>query len=91
MNIVFIVGDLTGAKPEAMRPIASISLFLMWCKIFYFLRLFETTAPIVRMIMQIISDMKTFSFVLFLAVLGFANTFYILSLNGISYKECAAS
>ena len=51
MNIVFIVGDMLGAKPESMRPIAATSLFLMWGKFFYFFRLFETTAPIVRMIM----------------------------------------
>ena len=39
--------------------------------------------------MQIISDMSTFSFVLFIAVLGFANTFYLLALNGIDYKACS--
>ena len=68
-----------------MRPIAAVAIFIMWMKFFYFLRLFETTAPVVRMIMQIISDMTTFSFVLTIAVLGFANTFYILALNGVDY------
>ena len=71
-----------------MRPIAAVAIFIMWMKFFYFLRLFKTTAPIVRMIMQIISDMTTFSFVLTIAVVGFANTFYILSLNGVDYKAC---
>jgi len=32
--------------------------------------------------------MSTFSFVLFIAFLGFANTFYILALNGVDYSAC---
>ena len=85
INTAFVIGDLMSLELQTMRPIAAVAIFIMWMKFFYFLRLFETTAPVVRMIMQIISDMTTFSFVLTIAVLGFANTFYILALNGVDY------
>ena len=62
----------------------------MWTKFFYFLRLFQKTAPLVRMIMQIVSDMSTFSFVITLAFIGFGNTFYILALNSRDYTvDCS--
>src|SRR5438105_7066261 len=60
----------------------------MWVKLFYFLRLFKITAPIVRMIVQILKYMLIFSFVYFLALIGFGNTFYILARNGIDYNKC---
>jgi hypothetical protein len=53
----------------------------MWWKFFYFLRIFQSTAPLVRMLFQIASDMVTFAVVLGVAVLAFANSFHILSLN----------
>ena len=88
LNIAFVVCDLTEVDMAKTRPLGAAAIFLMWCKLFYFLRLFQVTAPLVRMIMQIITDMSIFSFVFTLAVLGFGNTFYILALNGINYNDC---
>ena len=50
-------------------------------KIFYFLRIFFTTGYLIRMIIEIIKDMKYFLSVLMLATIAFANSFYIFGRN----------
>ena len=50
LNIAFVVCDLAKVEPNSVRALGSTAVFIMWLKFFYFLRLFETTAPIVRMI-----------------------------------------
>lgn len=40
LNIAFIVCDLTDVDVAKIRPLGSAAIFLMWCKLFYFLRLF---------------------------------------------------
>ena len=64
-----------------MRGFCALAVFIMWLKLFYFLRLFDSTAPLVRMIIQIIQDMTIFSFVLFLAIGALTNAFIILDYN----------
>ena len=54
----------------------------MWFKLFYLLRLFFKTAFLVRMILEIVNDMKMFVFVFLLAIGAFAHGFFLLSLNG---------
>ena len=53
----------------------------MWVKLFYFLRIFFSTAHLIRMIIEIISDMKYFLLILMLAILAFTNAFHILGRN----------
>jgi hypothetical protein len=45
---------------------------------FYFLRIFHPTAAFIRMITEVIKDMSIFTFMLFIALLAFTNSFYIL-------------
>jgi hypothetical protein len=60
---------------------SSISVFFMYLKLFYFMRLFAPTAALIRMIIEICKDMYVFLILFFFAVIAFANTQYILSLN----------
>jgi hypothetical protein len=53
----------------------------MWLKLFYFLRLFSTSASLIRLIIQVFCDMFTFGMVLSIAFIGFGNTFYIYAWN----------
>ena len=78
LNVVTIVCDLAGVRAVDVATLAAISVLLMWLKAFYFLRIFEATASLVRMIVEITADMKYFLVMLMLAVLAFANAFYIL-------------
>jgi hypothetical protein len=45
-------------------------------------------ANIVRMIMNIIEDMRAFAFVFTIAVVGFANSYYILALMSYDKELC---
>jgi hypothetical protein len=60
------------------RPIASICLIILWIKCFYFLRVFESTSRLIRMIIEIVNDMKNFLMVLVIGIFGFSGGFYIL-------------
>ena len=59
----------------------SWAVLLMWLKVFYFGRIFESTAALITMVIQITFDMKYFLVVFILAVAGFGNCFMILSRN----------
>jgi hypothetical protein len=78
MNLSFVVIDLCEVDPQKIRPVGSCCVMLMWVKLFYFMRLFQPTAAMIRMIVQICMDMYTFAFVLALAMIGFGNSFYIM-------------
>ena len=90
LNIGFIVSHLAGANEIKMRPFGAITVIVMWCKLIKYLKLFRQTAPLVRMIMQIVSDMKTFSIVFALAVISFGNCFFILTRIDRDYEKCNA-
>ena len=40
LNIAFVVCDLTNVDVAKTRPLGATAIFLMWIKLFYFLRLF---------------------------------------------------
>ncbi|CDW76983.1 wd-40 repeat protein [Stylonychia lemnae] len=81
LNIAFILLDLSNVESTKVRPLVSVAVFLMWIKLFYFMRLFQPTASFIRMIVQIFLDMSTFLLFLVIALVGFGNTFYILAVN----------
>ena len=66
---------------QSTRALASVAVLIMWMKLFYFCRIFDLTAGLVRMIVEITKDMSNFLFVLTIAIFGFANCFYLLSEN----------
>lgn len=61
-----------------LRVISSIALIVLWIKLFYFLRVYESTANLIRMIIEIFNDIKNFLIVLFIGIIGFSGGFYIL-------------
>jgi hypothetical protein len=81
INLAYIAVVLTKMRFIEARPLGACCVFIMWLKMFYFLRLFNTTASIIRLIIQVFKDMTTFAIVLFIAIIGFGNTFYIYSNN----------
>lgn len=55
-----------------------ITLF-MWFKVLYFFRIFEATSYLIRIIVEVVKDMRHFLVVLFTTIIGFGNAFLILS------------
>lgn len=78
LNLVTIILDLVNQNTLDSNSVGAVAVLLMWMKLFYFLRIFSSTAHLIRMIIEIISDMRYFVLVLMLAVLAFGNSFYIL-------------
>ena len=81
LNVVTMICDLVQLPSQDVATLAAIAVLFMWLKTFYFLRIFSSTASLVRMIIEITSDMKYFLVVLMMAVLAFTNAFYILTVN----------
>ena len=85
LNITFIVCDLTEVNPFKFRSLGAAAIFLIWIKLFYFLRLFSPTSNMIRMIIECCRDMASFAFVLLIAMVAFGNVFYILDMNTYLY------
>jgi hypothetical protein len=81
--IIFTITDFAdNVSPKFQREIGSVSMFLLWIKFFYFLRIFSPTSAFIRMITEIIKDMGVFSLIYLLAVFAFANAYFLLDGGG---------
>jgi hypothetical protein len=76
--MLVLIADLGNLDKNVKRPVAAICLIVLWIKMFYFLRVFDSTSKLIRMIIEIVNDMKTFLIVLIIGVLGFTGGLYIL-------------
>jgi len=85
--IVYGILVLSEANPINVRPLASLIILCMWIKLLYFLRLFLPTLYMINMIIQVFWDMYTFLVVMALAMLSFANSFYIVSINTLEVER----
>ena len=76
--------ELANADFKDINRVSGISVLILYFKLFYFLRIFFATAYLVRMIIEIILDMKFFVTVLLIGTMAFANSFYIFGRNSSS-------
>ena len=58
--------------------IGSLASFLIWIKLFYYLRIFRPTSSFIRMIVEMIKDIRVFLLIFFIGVFAFANFYYII-------------
>ena len=65
---------LSSMQIHNVKVVAALSIFMMYIKLFYWLRLFESSAAFIRMIKEIISDCVPFGVFLFVCVAMFSNT-----------------
>ena len=85
LNIAFIACDLNGINPLKVRPLGIMAVAVIWMKLFYFLRLFNPTSAMIRMISEVAKDIRPFGTVVFLAMMAWGNVFFILDINDYSY------
>lgn len=78
---LLVILDMLDMPDEYLRPVISITVLIFFLRLFYFLRIFDSTSYIVRIIIEITLDIKIFILVLFVGVAGFGFSFYILSNN----------
>ena len=81
LAMILIVWDIfTFTSVTIVEPaLWSIVAFLMWLKFLYFFRIFEPTAYLIRMIIEVAIDMRAFMIVLIVCIIAFGNAFLILS------------
>lgn len=61
--------------------------FFMWFKFLYFLRIFTSFGYLIRMIVEVIKDMRNFFLVLFITIAAFGDSFLALSLGNKEESE----
>lgn len=83
-NLIILIMDLAGMYDRDLTTLMSIAVLIVWLKLFYFGRIFLATAAMIRMVIEIIYDMKYFLLILLLAIAGFGNCYYILASNNTS-------
>jgi len=66
-------------KPGFIDTVHAVTCLLMWLKFLYFLRLFESTSHLVRVIFNMLWETKTFIGILFIFYMAFGEAFLRLS------------
>jgi hypothetical protein len=61
--------------------VAGFAVFFLWMKVFYFFRIFRPTSAFIRMIMEMLFDIKIFLLIFFTGILAFSNAFYVFDLR----------
>lgn len=75
----------SGNKDEHELPIQvgvkAVATLMIWLKFLYYLRIFEATSSLIRMITQVVVDIRYFLMVLLLTIVAFGDAFKTIS-NG---------
>lgn len=76
-----VIQDALRLKYDFLHVLHAVACILMWFKFLYFLRIFKSTGYLIRMIIEVIFDMKVFFIVLVIVLCAFGDAFLSLS-NG---------
>jgi hypothetical protein len=61
------------------RYVNAVASFFIWFKLLYFFRVFRVYGHLIKTIVQVLIDMKVFLVILFMSLLAFSGTFFILA------------
>jgi len=82
LNAVYVGGEITNfISHEQLQVYGAIAIFMMWFKLFYWMRLFKPFSAFIRMITEIIKDIQVFLIMLIIALSAFANIIFLLNIN----------
>ena len=73
--------DWGSSHKEGQRIIAAFSIFILWVKLFDWLRLFDSTAFYVSLLKRTLIDISDFMMLFFVALAMFGSVMYMLQLN----------
>ncbi len=65
---LLILDNFIGMNTAYTATIMALATVMMWLKLLYFMRIFKNTGYLIRMIIEVISDMKYFLFILMVTV-----------------------
>jgi hypothetical protein len=61
--------------------LGAVAVLLLYIKLFYWLRIYKSFSAFIRMISEIVMDIRVFSIMLFLCLAGFANIMMVVNNN----------
>ena len=76
---LFSILDMRHGNDLLITSFFSFAMFMMYLKLFYFMRIFKKHANMVRMIIEITKDMKSFLFLMLLAIIGLGHWAYLFA------------
>jgi hypothetical protein len=82
INFFYVTGEVFNTTSHHnLQIIGSVAVFIMWVKLFYWMRLFKPFSAFIRMITEIIKDIQVFLVMLIIALGAFANIIFVLNIN----------
>jgi len=63
---------------DVLTPVAAVTALLLWTNILYYARAFESTASLVRTLLQALQDMGAFVLIILIVLAGFSTGFFLL-------------
>ena len=82
-----LMSDMISA--DSVRIIGSLTGLMLWIQIIFWLRLFDSTAKYVALLLRTIKDISYFMIVMAMLMFGFATAFFILQYSRV-YNESDA-
>lgn len=73
LNTAVVISDVSGIDERDYITLSGVAVLFVWLKLFYFGRIFISTAAMIRMIIEITYDMRWFLLIFLLAVAAFGN------------------
>jgi hypothetical protein len=68
-------------RAQAVRTIYSFASVIMWLRFLYFFRIFRNTGYYIKMLVQVIFDIRYFIFIFVLTIFSFAHAWYVFLRN----------
>lgn len=81
LNIDVLTRSTSIVPVTWVRTIGGFACWILWIKVFYWMRLFKQTAQFITLIKETLIDIKMFALMVVIIMLAFANFFYIMNLN----------
>ena len=66
---------------QILRVWGGFACFLLWIKMFQWMRLFKATAHFITLVVEIFRELKTFNFMMLIIMAAFGNFYYTLNNN----------
>lgn len=78
---------MEGSFNSFFRTVQSINTFFIWFKMIFFMRIFSGTAYLIRMIIQVIIDMKAFMLIFFISIIAFGDAMLAVAMGNGENKD----
>lgn len=72
--IITVITTFAKLEDDSSRSIASLTVFFVWMQLFYFMRGFRHTGALVRMVLEIIHDMRPFMLLMIVMTMAFSTS-----------------